>query len=499
MSNNSIALKPVLYTLAIFVLGLSPAIAQEEKQSSPEFRQWIDETGEFKRTARFVSVDDGVVTLEKKDGIQLKVELKKLSKADQDYITQLQPEKMRDENHGNENHGNGNFPNDDEANRQLSPREMDNDADQPEMDKGQLEGEIEVDGGDPNLRRPFAKIVEPKCKTCRDEGMIPLKRLKMVTELRARGKWKDLSNQPIANCCPECRKDEEEEILNTLFELPEDESEAMHEEWEKKLDTNLVQIDTNYLTIRSQLSKPDSLKIAKALETYEQEMQKLFGSMKFSIRRRGLDEHLVFSNDSTFNKFIDHMIESDPGGHQDWDLLRNVTMSFSRDKTFVRLGSWNLSGEGPSVFVSAFAQMQKANNWAKAHWLPAGFGSYFESVVTRQNSCYMSGKIYSDGGNRLKERNITVDNSNWDRVVRGHARQGTLIPWSEMYYADYGSYEQLHDLQCKAMVAFLIEEPEKFLKFVELLAGGAEQLEALESAYEKSPDKLEKEWIAWLR
>ncbi len=71
--------------LAAGLIVLSGALANAQ---TPAVRTWT--SGEYKIEAKFVSVADGVVTLEKADGEALEIELKNLSTADQSYVTQQQ-------------------------------------------------------------------------------------------------------------------------------------------------------------------------------------------------------------------------------------------------------------------------------------------------------------------------------------------------------------------------------------------------------------------------
>lgn len=54
-----------------------------------ELRQWSDTSGKFKIKAKFVSLENGTLTLEKEDGEEIEIELKKLSPADQKAATDL--------------------------------------------------------------------------------------------------------------------------------------------------------------------------------------------------------------------------------------------------------------------------------------------------------------------------------------------------------------------------------------------------------------------------
>lgn len=70
----------------IAVLGLTSGIFAQE------MRTWSDASGKFKIKAKFISEDDGNVTLETDDGTELEIGLKKLSSADQKVIADLKKE-----------------------------------------------------------------------------------------------------------------------------------------------------------------------------------------------------------------------------------------------------------------------------------------------------------------------------------------------------------------------------------------------------------------------
>ena len=54
-----------------------------------EMRTWSDASGKFKIQGKFASEEDGKITLEKPDGSEMEIELKKLSSADQKYVKGL--------------------------------------------------------------------------------------------------------------------------------------------------------------------------------------------------------------------------------------------------------------------------------------------------------------------------------------------------------------------------------------------------------------------------
>lgn len=70
------------FCLVSALIGLAFASAARAE----DVRTWTDSSGKHKIKAAFVSLDDGVVTLEKPDGSTLEIALAKLSKADQKYV-----------------------------------------------------------------------------------------------------------------------------------------------------------------------------------------------------------------------------------------------------------------------------------------------------------------------------------------------------------------------------------------------------------------------------
>jgi len=63
--------------LSLLVLLLMACFVQAE------IHTWTDSTGKYKTDAEFVSLDDGVVTLRKKNGKEVELALERLSEEDQ--------------------------------------------------------------------------------------------------------------------------------------------------------------------------------------------------------------------------------------------------------------------------------------------------------------------------------------------------------------------------------------------------------------------------------
>ena len=61
----------------------------QDKAETPELRTWKDSSGKFEVLARFVRQDGETILLDRKDGKQVRVPLKRLSEQDQEYIREL--------------------------------------------------------------------------------------------------------------------------------------------------------------------------------------------------------------------------------------------------------------------------------------------------------------------------------------------------------------------------------------------------------------------------
>lgn len=75
---------------AILLIGVGLMVATPVR--GQDLRTWTDSTGRFTLSAKFVSVQDGQVTLAREDGSEMTIALEKLSKADQEYVEKTKSE-----------------------------------------------------------------------------------------------------------------------------------------------------------------------------------------------------------------------------------------------------------------------------------------------------------------------------------------------------------------------------------------------------------------------
>jgi hypothetical protein len=66
----------------------APSASRPPPAGASAIRTWTDSSGKFKIEAKFIALAEGKVTLEKPDGVQIKMPLEKLSAADQKFVTE---------------------------------------------------------------------------------------------------------------------------------------------------------------------------------------------------------------------------------------------------------------------------------------------------------------------------------------------------------------------------------------------------------------------------
>jgi len=76
---------PVAVMLSLLAMASS---LQPTLQAQEEMREWTDKSGKFKVKAKFDSVEEQTVILNKADGTQIRVPISRLSQGDQDYLTE---------------------------------------------------------------------------------------------------------------------------------------------------------------------------------------------------------------------------------------------------------------------------------------------------------------------------------------------------------------------------------------------------------------------------
>lgn len=435
----------------LFALAVSAARSADDTGSEAKepLREWSDTTGTFQIDATFVSYDDGQVKLRRFDGKVIEVDISRLSRKDRDYVRKAVVKTKS-------------------ATSKPSPT---------------------PDSTTP-AKPPSKKVgpPDPNCPVCHGLGIAPREKLPVYIHVeRSRPPKPSLS----LGCrfCPECQagkdnrllEDQEAERLKTAGER--------HREWENRLQVSLVRVENHALVVHAQLSVAEARRVAEALEALTAHLQQQTGSMLLSNRRPATDDMIILANPRTYERLIDYFEENEKHISTNWDLMRRVAGASIRRVSFFRRSEFGTPMEDIAVHISATNQMQIATHYKSPDWLNQGFGAYCEFAVLRKNlmhglSAQSIGMLRMDG--------------NWDVQLRRIAAAGGLLSWEEMFKTELAVYKPVHYFQSKSMVTFLMRNPDRFLKMVELFSGGAKAAEALADAYDTSVEELEKDYRRWM-
>ena len=108
-----------------------------------DFRSWADASGKNKIKAKFVKLEETTVTLEKEDGEEVEIELKKLSAADQKFVAEAvkESEESPFKSKGDDpfkSKPKGKTPKGNSKGSSKAPKESDGDSDSPDLIKVDL-------------------------------------------------------------------------------------------------------------------------------------------------------------------------------------------------------------------------------------------------------------------------------------------------------------------------------------------------------------------------
>ena len=454
----------------LFIMLSSVAAVAQDKSDAPLEKQlhtWTDATGDRSIEAVLIAFANKIVTLEKPSGEILEVPFVKLSPKSKSLAKKLQRRIAK-------------------ANK-LAKKEHD--------DRPDAKGPPDAD-----------------CPRCRGLGLVGPKKFEpwVITSTK---KAKKANSLAVAESCPLCQKGVDP-VANSIPFLSDPETNATnHEKWCQNLGHPMQLLQTRFLVIHSQLKPEESASIALALEKFEWMQQRTFGSLKLSNRNRGKDELFLFNDQASYSRFID-VFSKDKSDGADWEATKKLGFAIWGPTAFQWRQTTLQKMTNAAIYGTANIQISRATQGRAQSWLKVGFSSYFEKAVTSQNHCYMSGSkkfadryrtdrtgkpIDQDGSSKLQLiwRNLQF-HGNWDLGVEQLAKVDRVLPWKEVMESRLVDFTTTHDLQCKSMAGYLIQQPQKFIDLVELLAAGTDQFEAIKKAYGKDIGQLESDWRKFL-
>jgi hypothetical protein len=339
-------------------------------------------------------------------------------------------------------------------------------------------------------KKPAAKGPPPAtadCEVCRGRGLVPLKKPQPYV-------W--MEGQPVPKgalavremYCPNCKPDADNAELAAAEDVRLKTAMDVHLEWEKKTSWQLVRAETRRTALHSQLPPNDTQRVALALESMNQHIEGLTGSLELTQTTPANCNVIILAGQPNYLQFV-NLLKADPvfgPARQDWSLVGQVAGTWVKDTIFYRYSPEGPPPEHQGIVLVASYQIRGATNYKDPPWLNVGYCAYCENTVLKANR--VTSLEYA-------LTNLRID-PDWSLAVRRLAAAGGLKPWNDMFPKLLRDYQAEDHLTAYAMVAFLIQyKPQKFLEFVKETKGGLGSAEALEKAYGEKVPELQQKWV----
>ena len=449
----------IVIVVSIFLLAQFSSVVAGASFDD-ELRVWTDKSGKFSVDAKFVKRDGELVTLLGKDGVELEIEFKRLSRKDRTYIVRLS--KMKS------------------AKKKAA--------------KG-TKGKKEL--AEPKIKFAEAAPPNPNCETCMGIGLVPFTKFKPLSRNES-GKGRSPLESKIGDCCPDCQKDQDPFKFVKTEWASDELIKARHEEIEELFGSRLQRYETPYMTIHSNLNEKRSLHVAKAVQLMEMKLQKRMGNLVFSTSRRGRDDFYLVSS-RAYPDAVEAIRKEATLAEMNWEHAKTLT-GFSQGKLMAcrLVEEWDFQLANQAIFTVAGKQIAEATGYNQPDWLSTGFASVLEYDVMGNNLIYVSPAKYQQGVGDVTGRVTPEFARNWDAMFKRLAQSGKASNWDTMLEKDFLNFTTVDDLQSKSMAAFLMSKPKEFTQFAIELSSGSKQQSALEKAYSMKLDELEKAWKKWV-
>jgi hypothetical protein len=264
-----------------------------------------------------------------------------------------------------------------------------------------------------------------------------------------------------------------------------------HQMWEQKIGYPLVRVETHHVEVHAQLSPVEARRVGISLEALKMHLQKITGNLVLTPLRVNVDELVIVMGKIQYLNLLKILEEMYAGRlGESWHLMPEVSGGTLDRTMFFYQDANKPAPSHMAVFGAAAKSIRKAAGGKCPYWLREGFAAYCEFAVLKANAVHSV--RYQVNDPRL--------GGDWASTARRLAAAGQLVPWWEMFSKDLRDYQLVHYVQAYAMVAYLfVPTPEKFLDFLEQLRSGRDSKAALEAAYGQTVEKLEQDWLVWLK
>jgi hypothetical protein len=147
--------------------------------------------------------------------------------------------------------------------------------------------------------------------------------------------------------------------------------------------------------------------------------------------------------------------------------------------------------ENLTVSSLAMRSISEAAQWNDSSWLRLGFAYFCERKIMSKYLIHYIDYEVNEESARLGD--------DWIKEIRDYVRRRQpLTPFDDMISMEVRFYRPPDHLTAFTMVTYLYSQPQRFLKFVQLIREGKEDRPALQEAYGMSVKKLQGECIKWM-
>jgi hypothetical protein len=330
------------------------------------------------------------------------------------------------------------------------------------------------------------------CTRCLGMGLIPLKNPKPYVFISGQGPFKP-EDAVAGELCPQCLSTADKSLLVEWAKSDHVKIEENHREWQGRLSSRLLLVQTRHATIHAQLRPADARKAGLAVEALTLHLQKITDSLRLTPTRPVQYLQTLLWNRPAYDEFRKAMEKLYPTEQlgENWLPARDAT---SYDHFLIAhcyltpLTLRELPPEYHALKFAATRQIQVATEWQAPLWLMEGFGAYTQDAIlkdVRVSTVYVT--------DRGPGKPFTLQDARKQHIA------GLARPWEEILPRELREFEKADYTQVLGMVAFLMSrEPRQILELVRLLREGTPPEEALAEAYGQSVAELDEACGKWL-
>jgi len=267
---------------------------------------------------------------------------------------------------------------------------------------------------------------------------------------------------------------------------------VQYSDHEKRFGMQFIDFETRVLTGHFQATLEETRECAAAIDRFAGMIRTRCGHGYLGASPD--TQHLVVcENEEKYLKYMEVFAQNDGNGDQNWQELAKKSASFgSRNITVIRrdlLTQPQGAGLGHMVvFSSARMLIREATNNHAPHFFAEGFASLAESLAYGSNYCYSI---------RYEDNKLNFDGA-WAKSMQEGVRANKVLKWDALFNQELVGMSVLMYQQCWSVVRYLYEtDGAAFDKLPALFKEGLTPAKAIEKAYGKSIDKLEKAWRTW--